>query len=200
MYWIAFYRFCAEIGVIYEPSALDRLDIMHEIGLSCMWWYPRDGLIIACERPLSILMDERSRLHNATGPAVAYRDGWGVYFWHGVMVPKMWIESRNSLTAHAALTEGNMERRRAACEILGWQTVLKDIGAKVIDCDEDPEIGILLEASLPDAPHERFLKVRCGTGRTFVLPVPPTVKTALEANAWTFDIPTNLLTLKEHRT
>jgi len=30
--------------------------------------------------------------------------------------------------------------------------------------------------------------VRCGTGRTFALPVPPDMKTAIQANAWTYGL------------
>jgi hypothetical protein len=32
------------------------------------------------------------------------------------------------------------------------------------------------------------LRVRCGTGREFVLAVPPTVLSAREANAWTYGL------------
>ena len=59
---------------------------------------------------------------------------------------------------------------------------------KVIDEDGDPEIGTLLEADIPDSGKERFLKVRCVTGREVVLPVPPHVNTALETNAWAWDM------------
>ena len=82
-----------------------------------------------------------------------------------------------------------MEQRRAACAIIGWKCILEELDAKVIDEDGDPEIGILLlEAEIPDSGRERFLKVRCGTGREFVLPVSRHVQTALQANAWTWAI------------
>jgi hypothetical protein len=58
----------------------------------------------------------------------------------------------------------------------------------------------LVEVNLPDAGRERFLRVRCGTGRNFAIPVPPTLKTALAANAWTYDIPADLMKQKEIRT
>lgn len=56
--------------------------------------------------------------------------------------------------------------------------------------DEDAEIGILLEAEIPDSGSERFLSVKCGTGRRFVIPVPSRLKTAHEANAWTYGLDT----------
>jgi hypothetical protein len=65
---------------------------------------------------------------------------------------------------------------------------LNELQAKVIDRDADPEIGELLEVEIPEIGTERFLKVLCGTGREFALPVPPDMKTALQANAWTFGV------------
>ncbi len=84
------------------------------------------------------------------------------------------------------MTWQNIEQRRAACEILGWNAILSALDAKTIDRDGDPQIGELVEVSIPDIGRERFLRVRCGTGREFALPVPPDMKTALQANAWTF--------------
>ena len=62
-----------------------------------------------------------------------------------------------------------------------------------IDKDDDPMVGELVEVTIPEIGKERFLRVVCGTGRKFALPVPPNMKTALEANAWTYNIPTNVL-------
>ena len=108
--------------------------------------------------------------------------------------------NKPSLTGKQALEETNLERRRAACEIVGWARILDELNGKTIDKDDDPEIGELIEVNLPDAGRERFLRVRCGTGRDFAIPVPPTVQTAIEANCWTYDIPTDMLKQKEFRT
>jgi hypothetical protein len=58
----------------------------------------------------------------------------------------------------------------------------------VIDEDADEMIGTLLEVDIPDIGKEKFLFVKCGTGRNFALPVPPDMKTALEANAWSYGL------------
>ncbi len=81
-----------------------------------------------------------------------------------------------------------MERRRAACEIIGWHKILQNLGAQTIDKDEDPQIGELVEVDIPDVGRERFLRVQCATGREFALPVPPEMQSALQANAWTYGI------------
>ena len=127
-------------------------------------------------------------MHCESGPSIAYRDGWSLWHWHGVSIPREWIEDKAALTAKTALTWPNIEQRRAACEILGWNVILKGLDAKTIDRDEDPKVGELVEVAIPDIGRERFVRVRCGTGREFALPVPPTMKTALEANLWTYGI------------
>lgn len=92
--------------------------------------------------------------------------------------------SREKLTPAVALDQENAELRRAACEIIGWETILSQLNAVVIDADPDPEIGTLLRVDLPEAPNEQFLRVQCATGRLFALPVPNDMHTAIQAQAW----------------
>lgn len=92
---------------------------------------------------------------------------------------------RASLTPAIALKQENVEQRRAACEILGWANILRDLKAETIDADNDPEIGELVEVKLPDLANKaKFLRVRCGTGREFAIGIPPHINKALDAQAW----------------
>ena len=150
--------------------------------------------------PEILRRDEQHRPHCETGPSHRWRDGWALYHWHGTRIPAAWIEDRASLTPQAALGQQNTELRRAACEILGWNNILAALNARLVDKDDDPQIGELLEVDLPDAPRERFLRAQCGTGRTIIVWVSKSHRTALEANAATYQIPPDLLKLKEHRT
>ena len=138
----------------------------------------------ASERPLEIKLDENGRLHSETGKSIYYPSGWGFYHWHGVAIPADWVDSKESLTPKMAINWFNVEQRRAACEIVGWDNILKELNATIIDKDDDAKIGTLLEVSLPDSGKENFLSVSCGTGRIFAIPVPQKIKTALEAQAW----------------
>ena len=112
-------------------------------------------------------------------------DGKLLKEWRGVRVPAKWILDEKP-TAREALTWPNIEERRAACEIVGWANVLDQLDAQVIDEDGDPQIGTLLRVTLPDVGTEQFLRVTCGTGRVFAIPMPPHVKTALEGNSWSY--------------
>lgn len=145
-----------------------------------------DKAAFLIRRPSIVKRDEQLRQHCADGPAFSFRDGACLYFWHGTAIPQAWIEDIGSVPVDTAITHPNVEQRRVLCEIMGWGKVLDKLGAKVVD-EDDPEIGVLLEATVADE-KARFLRVRCGTGRDFVLSVPVEMKTALEANAWTYDL------------
>jgi len=150
--------------------------------------------------PEVLKVDDQNLPHCEDGPSHRWRDGWSLYHWHGVRIPAEWIENKSSLSAKTALTWENVEQRRAACEIVGWDRILQELDAKVIDTDEDEMIGQLVEVILPDIGREKFLRVKCGTGRRFALPVPPDMQTALQANSWTYGVDTQVLRALEVRT
>ncbi len=125
-------------------------------------------------------------LHNERGPALGWKD-FKAYAFRNRNVPKFWIEptSKLKLTAKKALGYGDVELRGIACQLVGWDKILEEIGAVVVDENINSQIGLLL-VGIIDEEAAKFLKVRCGTGRTFVLPVPNHIMTAKEANAWTY--------------
>ena len=143
-----------------------------------------DEFCIVSDFPEFIRIDDQNRAHCETGPSHRWRDGWEVYSWHGVQIPPDWINRKNDLDQKTALTWGNVEQRRAACEIIGWEKILSACNARVIDTDPNVQIGTLLEVDLPDAPGEKFLRYQCGTGRMFAHNVGPSCRTAREAQAW----------------
>ena len=180
--------FAQQIGVAYNAADANLLNEWARLSQSIGWWASWDGICIVSDRPEAVHFDDQKRLHCETGMAARYRDGWGCYAWHGTAIPGEWIEKRSSLTPQVALTWNNIEQRRAACEIVGWSNILAQLDSRVIDDNGDPEIGRLIEVTLPDVGKERFIVVRCGTGRGFALPVPPNMRTAIEAQSWTWGI------------
>jgi hypothetical protein len=158
-----------------------------DVDSSCGWWWAHHEFTIATERPCILTRDVQGRLHGETGPAISWPDGWSLHYWRGTKVPRAWIENPSELDPRVALEHENIELRRCAAEIIGWQKVLDLLQPTTIDADVDPQIGVLLEVNLEGVPS-RFLKVLCGTGRTFVLPVPAEMTTARAANAWTFGL------------
>lgn len=176
------------------PDDLDRaLDAHLTITRNCGWLYLYEEVAILCDRPDRIRLDDEWRLHSEDGAAIHFRDGLSAYFWRGTRIPGEWIEKKGEMNPKIALTWDNIEQRRCAAEIIGWHNVLSQLEAVTIDEDPDPEIGTLVEVNLPDVGRERFLRVMCGTGREFALPVPPDTKTALAGNAWTYGLEPDML-------
>lgn len=165
--------------------------------------------------PLVEVRDDEGVLHSPIGPARVFADGTSVYLWRGMVVPTAWLpgpdeEWYKRYGRHYMLPRGavhqpqpiealrmsNVELRRCACEILGWDAVIDSLNPRVVDVNPDPSIGTLIAVKLEDpfswayerAQEEYFLRVQCGTGRWFSLAVPPTMRTALEANAWTYGL------------
>lgn len=188
-WWVAWYVVARDVvGVEYTPEQNELLNEWAELVKSAGWFFPGDGICLCAERHEELHFDPQYRLHCETGPAIKGRGDLKVYAWHGTRIPAEWIEDKENLKPEVALNWQNVEQRRCAAEIIGWNKILEQIPTKVIDQDADPMIGTLIECDIPDSPKSRFIKVRCGTGRDFVLPVPNEMKTALEANAWTYNI------------
>lgn len=155
---------------------------------------------MVCDFPEVILKDDQNRPHCENGPSHRWRDGWSLYFWHGTRIPSEWIEDKDRLTPTVALGQSNMELRRAACEILGWSKILSDLKARTIDSDPDPQIGDLVEVTLPDLTQKaKFLRVQCGTGREFAIGIPPHITKALDAQAWIIGLEPSEFTKPEIR-
>jgi hypothetical protein len=195
--WLSFYSFFQKVvGIDFEG----KLDGLFELAKHSGWLNVYDDTVVFQDRPEFFKFDDRNRLHCPDGPAIRFSDGVSIYAWHGTTIPADWIEKPGFLTAAMALGVQNTEQRRCACEILGWNTILKELNAVVIDEDEDPEIGTLLEVDIPEIGKEKFLRAQCGTKREFAMPVPPEMKTALEANAWTFGFDAETFLKPEVRT
>jgi hypothetical protein len=200
--WIAFASFFETIGHAYPANLATKLQALRRYHETCGWLYCFDGMAFVSQLPTIVRRDETARLHCETGNAIEYADGYGFCAWRGTRIPSEWVFDRKSLSAKTAITWTNLEQRRIACsDIVGWAKILKELDAKIIDEDGDPQIGTLVEVKLPDLPQPaRFCRVLCGTGREFAVGVPREVKTALEAQAWMQNKPLKDFSLPEIRT
>jgi len=186
--WVGFYSFMKDE---LQLSNLELIDSFAAVVKTCGWvHFTFDNTAIIIDRPEVIYRDLEGRVHGEHDLAIKYRDGWGVAMWHGQRIPREWILEPESLTAEVALTWKNADQQSAACEIVGWINVLDKLNARTLDKDEDPMTGELVEVDLPDSDGGtyswKFLVVRCPTERDFAIPVPENMKTALQANAWTW--------------
>ncbi len=188
--WIAFYLWGATIGATYTGADAVKLRLWSDVAQSCGWWWPYENECVISDRPdiVSWSDEPRPRIHSITGPAVRYRDGHELYAFRGTVIPGDWVRLRDTIDPAIILAHANADQRTAGLATIGWSRVLQSLKATVIDADADPTIGTLYRVDLPGEPDQRILQALCGTGRTIALRVPPTMKTAIEANAWTYGL------------
>jgi hypothetical protein len=143
-YWGGAYTsFFREVGNLDLNGDLWRRGIAYEETIqSACWWYPHKDFLMVCERPRQIhreLTDPNRprgwgshRLHNDSGAAVSWGDGWGVYSIHGVRVTQQIVEAPQTLTVHQIEIEKNAEVRRIMIDRYGPKRYLADSGATVV--------------------------------------------------------------------
>jgi hypothetical protein len=83
--WLSFYEYCGAVLGLETPTACLRALIV--LAKNAGWWIPHARLCWVSERPNCVERDLQRRLHNLTGPAVQYPDGWGVYAIHDMRIP-----------------------------------------------------------------------------------------------------------------
>lgn len=211
--WLAFYDCFSNVCGLEICNKLRGLNLLAECG----WWWPFAGAVILTERPNTLLRDDRGRLHNTTGAAVGYPDGFALYAVHGVRVAADIITNHESITIERIAGESNAEVRRVMIERYGVARYLMDSGATIVNHDgvgilyrhvipnDEPIVMVRVLNSTPepdgvmtrDEAIEIFgsaAKAAAGMPATtrwkeYMIRVNPAVRTAREAVAWTFHMP-----------
>ena len=155
---------------------------------SAGWALPCRRVCFVSERHSILHRDAQGRLHCEDGAAVAYPDGWGVWAWHGVRVPRPVIENPASLSVPAALAERNRMVRAVMLTRIGPERLRAELSETVIDTDLDGRGMVRRLFELEGITDRRFVSYTCpSTGTLYAAqPVPPEVRTCAEAVAWRF--------------
>ena len=163
------------------------------------WWFPYSGFVVMSSRPSELNRDPQGRLHSTKGPAISWKDGYALHYFHGTAVPSAIIEHPESITVKAIMKESNAEVRRCMCEIMGWDRYVKEAKLKLVDQCADPanEPHKLRLYDVPeqvfDVPVRLLLMVNAtpkvdGIVPRYGITVPKDVKSALEGAAWMADV------------
>lgn len=145
---------------------------------------------IVSDYPVIHCRDSEFLLHNETGPSVRWSDGIETYHHRGIHVSRATIMNPETITIPDILNDWNQERRRVKIDKFGVEKLLGPETATIID---KSQYGCLWE--LLDLDDFRILSVENGTvepdgtRKHYVIYVPPTCETALEAVAWTYGLP-----------
>lgn len=184
--WLSSYDALIRLGIDGPKRLMGHMQVARCSG----WWWPFSDTVIMTERPVVLVRDDRYRLHCETGPAISYSDGWGIWAWHGVRVPQQVIEAPQTLSANEITIERNSEIRRVMIERFGQERYIRESGAKLIHRDD---WGSLWRAELNGDEDLVMVQVTNstpepdGTFKDYWLRVPPAMRRAHEAVAWTFE-------------
>ena len=136
--------------------------------------------IVFCSKNPSEIHWQDDFLHNESGPAVLYRDGFSIYSINGVQLDEQIVMSPETQTVEQIQSDNNADRRAIRIERFGWTRYLKTIQAECIESTKN-EVEGTIEA-IYRTPHDgtRFIAT-CPTGRVFVMGVPEETMTCVEA-------------------
>ena len=133
--WLGFYEFFDQVCDLHSTH---RLRGMGALAQAAGWWWPFAGAVILTERPTVLRRDASHRLHCADGPAMQYPDGWSIYAWRGMRVPKDLVEEPEKISVARIDTEKNAEIRRVMIERFGLARYVSESRSDVVHEDVDP--------------------------------------------------------------
>ncbi|GIH02146.1 hypothetical protein Rhe02_02130 [Rhizocola hellebori] len=202
--WVAHFDIRRRLGMaLLGPEEAAQLEMWAQIVRSCGWWWPLADICVVAERTSAVSVETSAasrhgevRLHNATGPAVRFADGWALHAWHGTVVPAWVIEDP---AVERILAERNVEVRRCAIERIGWQAYLDRAGLDLIAAAPDPgnpgcDLRLYdLPPQLWGTPARLLLAVngsveRDGHRRRYGLTVPADLDDPVAAAGWSYGL------------
>jgi len=182
MFWIAYYRYPEQYLHVDYGELSKVLQLWDTLGKSCGWWYPYENICFVSDRPEQI-HKKGVQLHNDSGPAVLYRDGYALWFLNGVDVGELIVTTpADQLDVNLILTAKNAEVRREIIRKIGIERVCDELKARVIDTQGDYSLLLL---DLQDGRKRPYLKMlNPSIGTYHIEGVPPDCDTVEKAITW----------------
>ena len=135
--------------------------------------------------PTVLKIDENNRPHCEDGPSHLWRDGWALFYWHGIKIPDEYrwlITNPEKITPEFIDKEENAEYKRIMIERFGMAKYLESGNAKLIDESIEQATGNirqLYKKTLVNGIDALFLKLinstpePDGTRKEYIIPVHP---------------------------
>ena len=133
--WAAYISFFRDV-VGWDDPVLEKFCVDEALVKSCGWTWWHENVLAISDRPKHIERDAQGRLHSGSRMAIEYRDGWGLYCWHGTRLDdgQAWIITNpERITAALIDAEHNSEIKRVMLERFGYERYIKETGATVVD-------------------------------------------------------------------
>jgi internalin A len=175
--------FISKFGVTLDQKAQELIRCKKQLFEDCGWILPFEKICLVCDRPLHLRFDAENRPHAEGEPAIAFADGYSLYFHHGVQLPEEYGKVHPDLwQAEWLLSESNAELRRVLIETIGYDRICQQLQAVELDSWQE---YTLLKIDNADVEPIYLLKMTCpSTGHIHALRVPPDVRSAKEAIRW----------------
>jgi len=174
-------------SVLNYPYDLEKWEIFQQLIVSCGWIYSYEKTCIVCDRPLKLSFDSQDRLHAEGKPAIQFPDGWGLYSYHGVTLPKKYgVVPPQEWQAQWILEETNSEFRRVLIQEIGYAHMCEKLQATELDSWAEYTL-LKIDKMIDNGDRQPFylLKMTCpSTKFIHALRVPPDMRSAREAIRW----------------
>ena len=181
IHWTEF--LIAKFGITLDQKAQELFGCKQQLFEDCGWIFPFEKICLVCDRPLHLRFDAENRLHAEGEPAIAFADGYSLYFHHGVKLPEKYGKVHSDLwQAEWLLSESNAELRRVLIETMGYDRICQQLQAVELDSWQE---YTLLKIDKADVEPIYLLKMTCpSTGFIHALRVPPDMRAAKDAIRW----------------
>lgn len=175
------------ISVLNGAHNQKAWQVFQSLVSNCGWIFPYEKVCIVCDRPIKLSFDSKNLLHADGEFALLFTDGYGLYFNHGVVLPKKYGQLHpRQWQAEWIVEEDNAELRRVLLQGIGYTRICRELQA--IELDAWQEYSLLkIDKIVDDIDGQpiSLLKMICpSTGFTHILRVPPDIQSAREAIRW----------------
>ena len=175
--------FLSKFGITLDQKAQELFRCKQQLFENCGWIFPLEKICLICDRPLHLRFDSENRLHAEGESAIAFADGYSLYFHHGVKLPEQYGQIHpDSWQSEWILAEKNAELKRILIQGIGYDRICCELQATKLDSWQE---YTLLKIDNADVEPIYLLKMTCpSTGFIHALRVPPKVVSAQEAIRW----------------
>ncbi|MEM8677382.1 MAG: DUF6745 domain-containing protein [Cyanobacteria bacterium P01_G01_bin.67] len=180
--FIALIDYCIDVlNCQYDP---EKWLATSSLVQDCGWVFFFDRTCLVCDRPNQILFNEQYQLHGEGEAAIAYKDGYSVYAYNGVILPEKYGRLHpHQWQASWLLTEPNAELRKVLIQGIGYGRICQELQATEIDSWR--EYTLLKIDNNIDVEPIHLLKMVCpSTNHIHATRIPPHIRSAKEAITW----------------
>ena len=192
--WLLEYACFENAGLIKNEDFKRYVGMMRK-GIFTMAIF--DEALFICKLPVATRLDDQQRLHSATAPAIEWRDGQKIFAIRGVSFDEeLWTKvTKKTLTAKEILGLSNIEQRYIALDLYGYENLLEELDAKLLDKSDRGNELYTVAGLLPNGQETKFVKYQCpSTGRKYASMVPVRDQSGYDMNnadhamAWKFNL------------